>query len=160
SKLRMSQEYKLRMLMQRSQSRIVRFDETLVHEAALGDLDKDLYERFRTDRSDEATEPFLRKLGILGQDEDGAWRPTLSGILLCTKDPREWHKGAFIQAVAYAGKDAVPSEEVANYQLDAEDIAGPLDQQVVRAMQFVRRNSKVAATKEAGRTDRPEYDTT
>jgi predicted HTH transcriptional regulator len=160
SKRKMSQEYKLRMLMQRSQSRIIRFDETLVHEAALGDLDKELYERFRTDRSDEATEPFLRKLGILGQDEDGSWRPTLTGILLCTKDPREWHKSAFIQAVAYAGQDAVPSEEVANYQMDAEDIAGPLDQQVVKAMHFVRRNSKVAATKGAGRTDRPEYDTT
>jgi predicted HTH transcriptional regulator len=54
----------------------------------------------------------------------------------------------------------VPTDEGKDYQLDAEDIAGPLDQQVVKAMHFVRRNSKVAATKGAGRTDRPEYDTT
>ena len=160
SKRQMSQDLKLRMQMQRSQARIIRFDEFLVYEAGLPDLDKDLYERFRTDRSDTSVEDFLRKLGILGQDEEGAWHPTLSGVLMCSKSPETWHKGAFIQAVAYAGVDAVPSEGEGAYQSDAEDITGPLDHQVVGAMQFVRRNSKVAATKEAGRSDKPEYDTT
>lgn len=160
SKRKMSQEYKLRMLMQRSQSRVISYDKTLVHEASLKDLDKDLYERFRTDRSDGSTEHFLRKLGIMGQDENNEWHPTLSGILLCSKDPREWHNGAFIQAVAYAGNDVLPSGEQNNYQLDAEDITGPLDQQVVKAMQFIRRNFKVAATKSTGRADKPEYDNT
>ena len=160
SKRQMSAELKLRMQMQRSQARVVRFDEFLVHEAGLADLDKDLYERFRTDRSDTSVEDFLRKLGILGQDEEGAWHPTLSGVLMCSKTPEVWHKGAFIQAVAYSGADADTSGGEAAYQVDAEDITGPLDQQIVGAMQFVRRNSKIAAIKEAGRTDKPEYDTT
>ncbi|MBZ0207261.1 MAG: putative DNA binding domain-containing protein [Flavobacteriales bacterium] len=160
SKRQMSQELKMRMQMQRSQSRVIRFDEFLVHEAGLKDLDKDLYDRFRTERSDTSVEDYLRKLGILGQDEEGEWHPTLSGVLMCSKSPETWHKGAFIQAVAYAGADVVPAEGEGDYQLDAEDITGPLDHQVVGAMQFVRRNSKVAATKEAGRTDKPEYDTT
>jgi len=160
SKRQMSQELKMRMQMQRSQARVIRFDELLVHEAGLPDLDKDLYERFRTDRSDTTVEDFLRKLGILGKDEEGAWHPTLSGVLMCTKSPEVWHKGAFIQAVAYSGNEADPSGGDEAYQVDAEDITGPLDQQIVGAMQFVRRNSKVAATKEAGRSDKPEYDTT
>jgi len=159
SKRRMSPDLKLRMQMQRSQARIIRFDETLLHEARLTDLDKDLVERFRTDRSDTAREAFMRKLGIAGQDEEGGWHPTLSGILLCSKAPQEWHKGAFIQAVAYAGTEVDPAVEGGVYQLDAEDITGPLDHQIVAASQFVRRNSKVAATKDAGRTDKPEYDT-
>jgi predicted HTH transcriptional regulator len=46
------------------------------------------------------------------------------------------------------------------YQLDAADIAGPLDRQVTEACRFVARNMRVAATKDIGRTDIPQFDLT
>ena len=43
-------------------------------------------------------------------------------------------------------------------RLDAADIAGPLDVQVVEACRFVAKNMKVAAFKYMGRLDRPLFD--
>lgn len=45
-----------------------------------------------------------------------------------------------------------------HYQLDAKDISGPLDAQVIEACCFVARNIKVAARKRMGRKDYPQYD--
>ena len=44
------------------------------------------------------------------------------------------------------------------YQLDAEDVAGPLDAQVENACRFVAKNMKTAAFKNMGRVDRPQFD--
>ena len=44
-----------------------------------------------------------------------------------------------------------------NRQLDAQDIGGPLDEQIRGAMRFVVRNRRVAARKDPARTDIPQY---
>ena len=154
----MSTEYLTRMVLQRSQTRLIRFDEHVVDSARLEDLDQDLWERFRTPRSDDDPGTFLRKLGMAGPDEHGTMRPTLSGVLMASKDPRRWLPNAYVQAVAYRGDAIRTGSGDEPYQLDAADVAGPLDRQIVEACRFVVRNMKTAAFKIMGRTDRPQYD--
>ncbi len=65
-----------------------------------------------------------------------------------------------VQAVAYRGASVAESTGDQPYQLDARDIGGPLDAQVIEACLFVLRNQKVAASKAVGRRDIPQYDVT
>jgi ATP-dependent DNA helicase RecG len=161
SKREMPPDYLARLFQQRSQARLIRFDEQIVPQATLSDLDEPLWHRFRTARSGaEPRDPLLGKLGLARQDEDGVHRPTVAGVLLATKDPRKFLPNAFIQAVAYAGSTAVPASGERAYQLDAADISGPVDRQVVDAWRFVSRNMKTAAIKANGRKDIPQYDLT
>ena len=90
-------------------------------------------------------------------DENGQLRPTVTGVLVASKDPRRWLPNAFIQAVAYRGTEVAPKDRPL-YQLDARDISGPLDAQVLAACHFVERNMRVYAYKTIGRHDLPEYD--
>jgi ATP-dependent DNA helicase RecG len=46
------------------------------------------------------------------------------------------------------------------YQLDAQDITGPLDAQVLAACHFVKKNMRVAASKDIERRDLPQFDLT
>jgi predicted HTH transcriptional regulator len=154
----MSPEYLARLFQQRSQSRIIRFDEQVVPGASLEDLNEDLWWRFETELSvGDAREVFLHKLGLARQDEDGAWRPTVAGVLMASRESRRFLPNAFIQAVAYRG--ASPAAEP-GYQRDAKDISGPLDEQVAEAVRFVDRNMRVEATKDMGRHDVPQFDMT
>ena len=157
SKRSISSEYLARLFQQRSQTRIIYFDEQMVSAARLEDLSPDLWERFRTPRSDNDRGHFLTKLGMAGADEDRTLRPTISGVLLATEDPCRWLPNAYIQAVAYRG-DTIHTATDGAYQLDAADITGPLDRQIVDACQFVAKNMKMAAIKDQGRGDRPQYD--
>jgi predicted HTH transcriptional regulator len=159
SKRAMRPDYLARLFQQRSQTRLIRFDEQVVASATLEALKPELYERFTTRRTNDAPEHFLSKLGMAREDEDGTWRPSVAGILMATGDPRAWLPNAFVQAVAYAGTSSVP-EEAAAYQIDAKDITGPLDEQVIEACRFVWRNSQVAARKDVGRIDLPAFDMT
>ncbi len=156
SKRQMSPDFLARLFQQRSQSRILRFDEQLVPDCHLGDLDPKLAARFRTGRSPRSRDEFLLKLGMAGRD-NGEIVPTVAGVLLGATDSRRWIPNAFIQAVAYHGDDIAPSAD-RPYQLDASDCSGPLDQQVVDACRFVFRNMKTAAFKNMGRRDVPQYD--
>lgn len=144
----------------RSQTRIIRFDEQVVPGANLDDLTEALWRRFATARSVDQRDDLLVKLGMARADDDGTLRPTLSGVLMATQDPRRWIPNAFIQAVAYLGREARPRFSGDVYQLDAADISGPLDQQVIDACRFVMRNMKTAATKDMGRSDIPQFDMT
>ncbi len=103
SKRSMSPEYLARLFQQRSQTRLIRFDEQLVSSARLEDLSPALWERFRTARSDGDGQVFLRKLGMAGPDEDGTMRPTVAGVLMASEEPRQWVSNAYVQAVAYRG---------------------------------------------------------
>lgn len=147
-----------RLFQQRSQTGLIRFDEELIPMATLADLAESLWQRFRPARIQEPAEATLRKLGLARQDEEGGWRPTVSGILMASSDPRRHLPNAFIQAVAYRGKTVTPEGSGYLYQLDAKDITGPLDAQVIEACRFVARNMKVAAMKSLGRRDLPQYD--
>lgn len=156
----MSPEYLARLFQQRSQARIIRFDEQVVPNSKVEDLDIGLVDRFRTSRTGGDRIQLLSNLAMVREDEDGTMRPTVSGILMGTKKPSEWLSSAYIQAVAYAGTTVVPQSGTGAYQLDAKDIAGPLDSQVLEACRFVFKNMTVAASKKLGRIDHPAFDIT
>ena len=153
----MSTDYLARLFQQRSQTRMIRFDEQPVADAAIGDLRPELWQRFRTTRSDDDDRDFLTKLGLARQDDDGVTRPTVAGVLLASDDPRRWLPQAFVQAVAYRGDRISPRGAGSPYQLDAADITGPLDVQAIEASRFVAKNMKVAAFKDIGRRDLPQF---
>lgn len=157
-KREMAPDFLARLFQQRSQARIIRFDEQPVPNAALDDLSEPLWQRFATARTQDNRDDLLRKLGMASMDED-VLRPSVAGILMATDDPRQWLPNAFIQAVAYRGTNIRPAGDQA-YQLDAADITGPLDQQVLSACHFVSKNMRVAASKESGRKDTPQFDMT
>ena len=141
-----------RLFQQRSQSRMVYFDEQAVPNAPVGSLRKDLWGKFSTFYSPADDEEFLLKLKFLTKDEDGNIHPTVCGVLMASDAPHEYLTNAFIQAVAYRG-----CERNAACQFDAQDITGPLDKQIKDACAFVKKNMRVAAVKEPARRDIPQY---
>ena len=140
-----------RLFQERSQSRVIRFDESVVPWTTPEHLDDRLIRRFLRDEA-TANEDMLGKLRIIGTDPDGVARLTLAGALLCTPRPQEWLPHAQIQAVSYAGE-----RHDVNYQNDARDLDGPLDVQIAEALHFVRRNMLVRATKVTARVDCPQF---
>jgi len=154
SKRRMAPEVLARMIQERSQSRLIRFDESMVPDTTPGDLDYALTRRFLREESavERVGEVEARKLRIVGDDQHGVPRLTLSGVLLCTREPQRWLPHAYIQAVSYAGE-----RTDTDYQTDARDIGGPLDEQVAEALHFVLRNMLVRATKSTARDERPQF---
>ena len=151
SNRQMSPEMLARLFQERSQSRVIRFDESVVPGTSLGDLDEELTRRFLRHGS-ELTEDDLGKLRVAAADENGHQRLTVAGVLMCTREPGNWLPHAQIQAVSYAGE-----RNDVNYQTDARDLTGPLDTQVMEALHFVDRNMLVNATKEVARRDRPQF---
>lgn len=151
SKREMAPDMLARLFQERSQSRVIRFDESPVPSTSPAELDLRLARRFFRDGA-EPTEASLRKLRLVADDEDGAPRMTVAGVLLCTQEPQRWMSHAQIQAVSYAG-----DRKDVNYQSDARDLGGPLDAQVMEALHFVRRNMLVQAVKTTGRTERPQF---
>ena len=160
SKRKMSTEYLLRLGQQRSQTRLIRFDEQPVVQAPVKALSPPLYERFRTSRTRDEELDFLSKLGLAALDDQGQSHPSVAGILMACQDPRDWMPNAFIQAVAYHGTSLPAPGSGFPYQLDAREITGPLDEQVSEACRFVARNMKIGAIKTMGRRDIPQYDLT
>ena len=164
SKREMPPEVLARLFQERSQTRLIRFDESAVPGAALSDLHYSLTRRFLSgdvvdepsssvrDDALEAPEDTLRKLRVVTDDADGNTRLTLAGVLLCTPEPQQWLPHAYVQAVSYAGE-----RTDVDYQTDARDIGGPLDEQVAEALHFVRRNMLVRATKVLARSERPQF---
>ena len=158
SRRAMSTEYLARLLQQRSQARLIRFDEQTVAGATLDDLSPELWERFRTERTGDDREGMLSKLRMARAEEGGTLRPTVAGVLMASSDPRRWIPNAFVQAVAYRGNAIRTGDTNDPYQLDAADITGPLHLQILDACLFVAKNMKTAAFKDQGRMDRPQYD--
>ena len=153
SKREMRPEALARLFQDRSQSRVIRFDETAAPRTTADDLDYALTRRFLREDTGETgvTETTARKLRLV-TDDDGAARLTLAAVLLCTRDPRRWLPHAYVQAVSYAGE-----RTDVDYQTDARDVDGPLDTQVADALHFVRRNMLVRATKATARAERPQF---
>ena len=159
AKREMSPDYLARLFQQRSQARIIRFDEQPVPRARLDDLQEGLWKRFAGPRMQDPRAVLLDKLAMARKDADGEVRPTVAGVLMASADPRAWMPNAYIQAVAYRGMQVRPEGDAA-YQLDAQDISGPLDAQVITACHFVRKNMQVFASKDEGRRDLPQFDMT
>lgn len=154
SKREMSPEMLARLFQQRSQARIIRFDEQIVPGSTLTDLNPKLYNRFRTALSSADDQLFLEKLKLVSRDEDNSLKATVAGILMASEAPEHFLSSAFIQAVCYRG-----TERNANYQLDAKDITGPLDTQIREGCKFVERNMKVFAVKAPHRIETPQFST-
>lgn len=151
SKRRMPPDVLARLFQQRSQARLIRFEEQAVPDTTLADLDERLWRRLLGPSAGDEIGT-LRKMRLLTVDDGGQDRATVAGILLASREPERKLPGAFIQAVRYRG-----TRQDSNYQVDAQDIAGPLDVQVREALAFVRRNMTVAARKDPARIEVPQY---
>lgn len=151
SKREMSPEKLARLFQQRSQARLIRFDEQAVPNTTPDTLGKAHWKRFTAGLHDDPL-VLLGKLKLITKDEDGAWRATVGGVLMCTDHPEQWLPGACIEAVHYRSK--WPDS---NYQKDARTITGPLDVQVREALAFVQRNMRIGAVKSPGRVETPQY---
>ncbi len=149
-----------RLAQHRLRSLVIRFDDRVEVRAKADDLDASLVERFRTPRTRGDWRTLARKMGMLGTDPSGAMRPTIAGLLMGSRRPDRWLRNAYIQAVRYSGRDLAESWSLPHRDLDAEDIHGPLDAQVIGACRFVFRNQAIAASKSVGRLDIPQYDMT
>jgi ATP-dependent DNA helicase RecG len=150
AKREMAPDVLARLFQQRSQSRLIRFDEQAVPGSSITDADPQLIQAFlREGEGDREIQ--LQRLHLTAND-DGIQRLSLAGMLLCTVKPTRWLPTAYIQAVAYSGVNNDPND-----QLDAKDFDGPLDRQIWDAFNFVRNNMKVPALKELGRVDYPQY---
>ena len=157
SRRRLGTESLARLFRERIQEQLVRFDEQIVPDATLDDLSREVWSRFRTARTGEDRNDVLAKLHLARRDESGSLRPTVAGVLMASADPRRWLPSAYVQAVAYRGT-TIRTGTLDPYQLDAADLTGPLNEQIAGACRFVARNMKVAAFKDQGRVDRPQFD--
>ncbi len=152
SKREMKPDLLARLFQQRSQARLIRFDEQAVPGTTIDDLNPVLWRRFRTVLSPSDDQQFLEKMKLIVREEDGAVRATVSGILLASDTPDSFMSSALIQAVCYRG-----IERNAAFQLDAKDIKGPLDAQIRDACKFVERNMRVYAIKAPHRIETPQF---
>ena len=152
SKRQMKPDVLARLFQQRSQTRLIRFDEQTVLNAKFSDLTPKLWNRFRTVISPTNDEEFLEKMKLIARDEENILRPTVSGVLMASEAPESFISSAFIQAVCYRGV-----ERNAAYQLDAKDITGSLDIQIREACKFIERNMRVYAIKAPNRIETPQF---
>ncbi len=147
----MSGDERLRLEQNRAQNRYLWFDMQVVPGTGFETLSERLWEPLLSVAG--ATDPHrgLMNLRLLAQDEAGVDRATVAGVLLCTPKPQAWFPQATIVATHYRGTDR------ASGQLDAQEIGGPLSDQIADAVQFVVRNMRVAARKTPEREDVPQY---
>lgn len=139
-----------RLFQQRSQARLIRFEEQIVSEAGFADFDPLLVRRFvKPEQGDPALQ--LQRLHLIRETDEGLCA-TVAGVLLLTLEPQRWLRNAEIIAVAHSGAVNDPDD-----QLDAVEIRGPLDRQILDALHFVRRNMRTPARKPLGRIDYPQY---
>ncbi len=151
SKRKMPPDYLARLFQQRSQARLIRFEEQPVPQSAMSDLSEELWRRFTT-RSSEPSEVVLLKRNLLSKEEIGVVRASVAGVLFCCEHPERFMPNAFTEAVRYRG-----TRQDSNYQTDAQRIRGPLDQQINQAMAFLKRNQTITATKKPHRVEVPQF---
>lgn len=150
AKREMAPDMLARLFQQRSQARLIRFEEQAVPGTGLNDLDPLLAHGFIREGEGEP-DIQLKRLHLIVDDESGI-NLSVAGVLLGTVKPVRWMPSAYIQAVAYRGAENDPAD-----QLDAKDFDGPISQQVWDAFEFVKRHMSVPAAKELGRVDYPQY---
>ena len=147
----MTPDERLRLAQRRGQARSSGFDERTVPGTGFGTLDKALWKPLLSAESLAHPELGLQKLGLLATDEHGATRATVAGALICTERPEQFLPNALISAVRYRGTDR------ASGQIDAQEIGGPINRQILQALAFTERNMRVGARKSPAREDLPEY---
>ena len=152
SKKEMLTEQLARLFQTRSQPHTTPFETLPVPYTHKSTLREPLYRRFITeDATEDVIEDLLLKRNLL-VEEGRDIRASVAGVLMCHDTPDNYLYNSFIQAVYYSGK-----VKDANYQIDAKDFRGPLDQQIIDAFKFVQKHNEVSARKEIGRIDQPQY---
>ena len=143
----MSTDFVVRLHQDRSLAKLKRFEELPVSQTLAADLSESLWRRFVSNR-EEDRETALLKRDLLAMNLDGEAQASVIGVLMCTENPRRFLPNAYIQAVRYRG-----TVQDSHYQVDAKDITGPLDRQIMDALTFLRLNQRIAAIKEIGRAE-------
>ena len=151
SKIKMTGDQRLRLAQERAMSRFTWLDKAAVPNTGFQSLDEALWKRLVSTHGMGDPEVALEKMGLLARDERGTPRASVAGLLLCAQAPESWLDHACATATCYRGSDR------ASMQIDAETICGPLDKQIAATVAFVLRNMRVAARKEPGRVDLPQY---
>ena len=153
SKRKMSTEQSVRSFLNSLPGNRIPFDEQSLPNTHKDTLKETLYQRFITEGATdrEKIEDLLHKRHLLVQ-EGQKYRASVAGVLMCHDKPDEYIYNSYIQAVYYSGK-----AKDANYQIDAKDFRGPLDQQIVDAFNFVDRYNLVSTRKEISGVGRPKY---
>ena len=154
TKRRLHKDESLRLEQDRAQSRYLWFDRQTVPETGFQTLSERLWEPLLSVAGAANPQRGLTNLRLLARDESGVDRATVAGILLCAPSPQDWLSHATITATHYRGLDR------ASGQLDAQEIAGPLPQQIADAVQFVVRNMRVSSRKTPEREDIFQYSRT
>lgn len=136
------------------------FEQTPVQGATFADLDRPKLAHYVELRAPGAVtvnqmplERLALRLGFVCEEGEELV-PTVAGLLLFGQYPQLALPQSGISAVRFLGTD------LADPLLDRAEIEGTLDQLIVQAAQFVRRNERVAAvfgTDFPSRTDMPEY---
>ena len=148
----MRAEQLARLFLDRSRGHKFSFDSQPVPYTHKDTQKRELCERFIAEATDdEEVQALLCKRRLLVK-EGGEYRATVAGLLMCHDCPDDYLYNSFIQAVFYNG-----AAKDANYQIDAKDFRGPLDNQIADAFKFVERYNQVSARKEIGRIERPQY---
>ena len=151
SKRKMPPDYLARLFQQRSQARLIRFEEQPVPQSSIDDLSEKLWANYTT-RSGEPASIVLLKRSLLSKQESETMRASIAGILFCCEDPERFLPNAYIEAVRYRG-----IRQDSNYQIDAQTIRGPLNRQIEQAMIFLKRNQIVSAVKTPHRVERKQF---
>ena len=151
SKRMMTHDERLRLAQRRGQARSHWFDEQIVPNTGPETLKESLWKPLLSTEGAMNPDSALRKMALLAFDEAGILRATVAGVLFCAQNPEQWLPTAGIMATRYRGTDR------ASGQIDSREIVGPLDQQIADAVAFAVRNMSVAARKELGRIDMPQY---
>ncbi len=152
AKRELSSEALKRLFQQRGRSGLPGPDEAIIAESGPNTLDETLVDRFLSSRATEPAVVQLAKLGLVREDDSGVIRATVAGVLLCTARPDEYIPGALVEAIRYRGTVLGRAG-----QHDAASITGPLDRQIRDTVNFVRLNTRVAARKDPGRVEIPQF---
>ena len=119
SRREMKPDVLARLFQQRSQVRLIRFDEQTVPGTSPEVLNPKLWGHFRTVISPKNSHEFLEKMKLIARDEDNAIRATVSGILMACDTPESFMPNAFIQAVCYRGTERNAIDSQRNFIINA-----------------------------------------
>ncbi len=141
-----------RLIQWRDPSQFFGPDDAIVPDSDPNSLDAGLVRRFLSSRSADPAAVQLQRLGLVRSDDTGVPRVTVAGLLFCSRRPEFRLGGAAIEAVRY--RDVEPGRVQRH---DSETICGPIDRQVREAVRFVQRYTWVAARKDPGRIETPQF---
>ena len=139
SKRQLAPDALARLFQQRSQARIIRFDEQAIPDSSFASLKPELWRHYCEPNAEPAAAKLtLHKRGLLTFDEQQVERVTVSGALFCAPNPSLLLAGASARAVCFQGLN-----QDSNAQVDAKEMTGPIVQQILDLFAFAKRHNKV-----------------